>query len=200
MDLDGWHPDPYGRHDERFFERGEPTPLVRDGGVGSYDEPPASFISATAAPPTQTPTLTPTPTSETPPGAAGPPPSGPMSGHLPVARHWWFWATAFALVAIIIAAAVVVFGGNQSANDGTGRSTAFCVKAPHNAPCPDSYLRSQEALLHDFWEAYLTDSTRVTRSTARGTRPNSLLPRPRLRGSGFLRFRGVERRHRRQRP
>ena len=157
MDLDGWHPDPYGRHDERFFERGEPTPLVRDGGVGSYDEPPASFISATAAPPTQTPTLTPTPTSETPPGAAGPPPSGPMSGHLPVARHWWFWATAFALVAIIIAAAVVVFGGNQSANDGTGRSTAFCVKAPHNAPCPDSYLRSQEALLHDFWEAYLTD-------------------------------------------
>jgi hypothetical protein len=43
MDLDGWHADPFGSHQERFFKDGEPTPLVRDNGVGSYDEPPASF-------------------------------------------------------------------------------------------------------------------------------------------------------------
>jgi hypothetical protein len=42
MDVDGWHPDPYGIHEERLFADGEPTPLVRDGGVGSLDAPPAT--------------------------------------------------------------------------------------------------------------------------------------------------------------
>jgi hypothetical protein len=37
MDLDGWRPDPYGLHEERLFAQGEPTPLVRDDGVGSFD-------------------------------------------------------------------------------------------------------------------------------------------------------------------
>ena len=37
MDVDGWHPDPYGIHEERLFADGEPTPLVRDGGIGSFD-------------------------------------------------------------------------------------------------------------------------------------------------------------------
>ncbi len=37
MDLDGWRPDPYGIHEERLFAQGEPTPLVRDKGVGSVD-------------------------------------------------------------------------------------------------------------------------------------------------------------------
>ena len=37
MDLDGWRPDPYGLHEERLFAKGEPTPLVRDDGVGSFD-------------------------------------------------------------------------------------------------------------------------------------------------------------------
>ena len=39
MDLDGWHPDPFGTHQERLFREGEPTALVRDNGVGSYDRP-----------------------------------------------------------------------------------------------------------------------------------------------------------------
>jgi hypothetical protein len=55
MNLDGWHPDPFGTHEERLFKQGEPTPLVRDGGVGSYDDPPASLTSATAAPTTVAP-------------------------------------------------------------------------------------------------------------------------------------------------
>lgn len=37
MDPDGWRPDPYGIHEERLFAQGEPTPLVRDDGVGSFD-------------------------------------------------------------------------------------------------------------------------------------------------------------------
>jgi hypothetical protein len=40
MDQDGWHPDPFEVHEERLFKNGEPTPLVKDSGVGSYDEPP----------------------------------------------------------------------------------------------------------------------------------------------------------------
>lgn len=49
MDLDGWHPDPFGIHEERLFKDGEPTPLVKDGGVGSYDEPPDSSKSEPAS-------------------------------------------------------------------------------------------------------------------------------------------------------
>jgi hypothetical protein len=45
MDLDGWHPDPFRVHEERLFKQGQPTPLVRDGGVGSYDQPPTSLTT-----------------------------------------------------------------------------------------------------------------------------------------------------------
>jgi len=37
MKVDGWHPDPFGIHEERLFANGEPTPLVRDQGIGSID-------------------------------------------------------------------------------------------------------------------------------------------------------------------
>lgn len=36
----GWIPDPFGLHDLRYFSQGQPTNLVRDGSVDSYDEPP----------------------------------------------------------------------------------------------------------------------------------------------------------------
>ena len=35
-----WCRDPYGRHDARWFSRGIPTALVRDGSVESQDPPP----------------------------------------------------------------------------------------------------------------------------------------------------------------
>ena len=35
--LEGWSADPSGRHQERFFEAGHPTQLVRDVGRESYD-------------------------------------------------------------------------------------------------------------------------------------------------------------------
>lgn len=37
----GWHPDPFGVHEERYVSvDGEATKLVRDGGAESYDPPP----------------------------------------------------------------------------------------------------------------------------------------------------------------
>lgn len=40
MDLDGWHPDPFGIHEARLFTQGKPTALVKDDGIGSLDAPP----------------------------------------------------------------------------------------------------------------------------------------------------------------
>ncbi|HUA96535.1 MAG TPA: hypothetical protein VMB82_13540 [Acidimicrobiales bacterium] len=45
---EGWYTDPFARHDARWMSAGEPTKLVRDGTVTSYDEPPDE-------PPTQDP-------------------------------------------------------------------------------------------------------------------------------------------------
>ena len=35
--MEGWHTDPYGRHEARWMSRGTPTSLVRDGGIESSD-------------------------------------------------------------------------------------------------------------------------------------------------------------------
>jgi hypothetical protein len=50
IESDGWHPDPFGIHDERLFRDGEPTPLVKDGGVGSVDTPPAARMATAPLP------------------------------------------------------------------------------------------------------------------------------------------------------
>jgi len=36
----GWYRDPYCVHEDRYFSDGQPTKLVRDGGVECYDPPP----------------------------------------------------------------------------------------------------------------------------------------------------------------
>ena len=41
--ADGWYRDPFAAHEERLFKEGRPTPVVRDGGVGSFDEPPEHY-------------------------------------------------------------------------------------------------------------------------------------------------------------
>ncbi len=46
---EGWFTDPFGLHDARWMSDGNPTKLVRDHGVESYDEVPV-------VPATQTPT------------------------------------------------------------------------------------------------------------------------------------------------
>jgi hypothetical protein len=42
----GWQPDPFGRHELRYFSAGQPTYLVRDGGVESSDPVPSAPIQA----------------------------------------------------------------------------------------------------------------------------------------------------------
>jgi hypothetical protein len=41
----GWYRDPYRRHTARWFSDGTPTPLVRDGGVESRDDPPTTWFA-----------------------------------------------------------------------------------------------------------------------------------------------------------
>jgi hypothetical protein len=38
--LEGWFTDPYARHEARWLSLGQPTKVVRDGDVESYDDPP----------------------------------------------------------------------------------------------------------------------------------------------------------------
>jgi len=45
---DGWHADPFGRHEARWMSDGTPTGRVRDGDVESYDAPPDEEPSPTS--------------------------------------------------------------------------------------------------------------------------------------------------------
>jgi hypothetical protein len=48
--VQGWHSDPFGVHEARYFSAaGEPTKLVRDRGFESYDEPPSGADEVAAA-------------------------------------------------------------------------------------------------------------------------------------------------------
>jgi hypothetical protein len=38
--LEGWHTDPYARHEARWMSDGTPTALVRDGAVEGHDPAP----------------------------------------------------------------------------------------------------------------------------------------------------------------
>ncbi|WP_426512942.1 hypothetical protein ACPPVO_21225 [Dactylosporangium sp. McL0621] len=50
MRAEGWYRDPFESHDDRWFSDGRPTALVRDGGLDSYDAPPAQDWSGPLAP------------------------------------------------------------------------------------------------------------------------------------------------------
>jgi hypothetical protein len=45
MRPQGWQPDPYGGHSERWYSDGRPTNLVRDGGTHSYEGRPPEPLS-----------------------------------------------------------------------------------------------------------------------------------------------------------
>ena len=50
MHEEGWHVDPYGKHDARWISDGTPTDLVRDSGIVSKDPPPeAAYPGSTSA-------------------------------------------------------------------------------------------------------------------------------------------------------
>jgi hypothetical protein len=72
VEFDGWHPDPFGLHEERFLKNGEATALIRDNGIGAYDEPPGT-VTAVLSPPTTPPA---SPATDAPPAPA-PAPANP---------------------------------------------------------------------------------------------------------------------------
>ena len=94
MELDGWHPDPFGIHEERFLKDGEATPLVRDNGIGSFAEPPGSAMSV-LSPPAATPppdTVPPSPATPVPVTVTGrpspPPPTTPSPASVVEMNGW----------------------------------------------------------------------------------------------------------------
>jgi len=75
---DGWRPDPSGRHEQRFYLRGQPSALVRDGdveGIDHYDPP-------LPPPPPGPPASGPATTGPLPPPPP-PPPHAPLPPLLP---------------------------------------------------------------------------------------------------------------------
>lgn len=134
--MHGWQPDPFQLHEERYFSQDRPTNLVKDGGVESYDDPPA-----VPSPPQGTPSA--------PPGRldiraeddeddrlAPPlyPPDSVVADHAPstggpgdVGTPWWLVATAGAAVVVGLVlgglAAAYVFGhpmGGSSSHTAAG--------------------------------------------------------------------------------
>ena len=50
MTAEGWYRDPFGLHEDRWMSDGNPTALVRDNGVESYDESPSAELSPVLEP------------------------------------------------------------------------------------------------------------------------------------------------------
>jgi len=107
--LQGWHSDPFELHGERYFSAGQPTKLVRDGYLESYDEPPSDQDEVAVA-------MTRfTAKAEAPPPGAMPAGASPRRGahqdelpYRPDPRDRVPPALGFAATGIIVAAAVAV--------------------------------------------------------------------------------------------
>ena len=103
----GWATDPFGLHEARYFSAGQPTKLVRDGGVESFDEPPSNADGLAVVTARATAVLEP-------PGFDRPheADSGdtyrydPGSARVPRPRPWD--GVAWAAIAILAAAALVI--------------------------------------------------------------------------------------------
>ncbi|MCW2759580.1 MAG: hypothetical protein JWO46_3326 [Nocardioidaceae bacterium] len=50
MQIQGWHPDPFGRHGERFYDGNRWTPYVKDGDQHATDEPIGAMAQVPVAP------------------------------------------------------------------------------------------------------------------------------------------------------
>ena len=119
----GWHLDPFGLHEHRYFSRGKPTKLVRDDGRESYDEPPADAphvdaiaadslraVPASARTPTQVASMS--PKASGPPQASVPP---PPKGVPPRRRRGIVLAVGvIALIVVVGVAYAVIADGSKT--------------------------------------------------------------------------------------
>ncbi|MDN4520356.1 DUF732 domain-containing protein [Mycolicibacterium austroafricanum] len=81
----GWHPDPTGRHEGRYYVGGQPTDLIRDGGVEALDALGKQQLEQAVAEP------------------YSPGPEGPKR------RRVWFAVAAAASVLALVAGAVAAY-------------------------------------------------------------------------------------------
>jgi hypothetical protein len=114
--LQGWHADPSGLHERRYFSAGSPTKLVRDGDVESYDEPvllqstQLDIAAASSVPPTGSTA-----------GAADVSPSAPARRRPGLA----YGAVAVISAAVAVAVFVVVGGRSQNTESNGADPAAF---------------------------------------------------------------------------
>jgi hypothetical protein len=100
--LQGWHPDPFGRHEARYFSAGRATPLVRDGVQEGSD--PVDGLPLPVTAPMQPPTPVPAP-----PAPVGQPPfqptwPAPPATPTPAPLPRWAFAVAGGLGAVLLIA------------------------------------------------------------------------------------------------
>src|SRR5579859_3912643 len=107
--LQGWSGDPYGLHEARYFSGGRPTKLVRDGGVETYDEPPAERPAAAVATAVMVQAGPPDPAPlPSPPGPFEMPAAGYyLPGHAPVAPRRTLSLGLAVLGRLLIAGSIV---------------------------------------------------------------------------------------------
>ncbi len=130
MDPDGWRPDPYGIHEERLFAQGEPTPLVRDDGVGSFDAISTVEVPSEGAdgPGRERGEPLGAPVEQSPNRVATPRADGHSSGPRPSKVPAKPWVTA--AVSLIAAGVVVGLLGVAGVGRSGGSSTTSTLKPP----------------------------------------------------------------------
>ena len=127
----GWHSDPFGVHEARYFSAdGQPTKLVRDRGVESYDEPPSGPDAVAAAMARMS--AGPTPPSASAYRDADPYDRAPerASWRPSIARFAVTWMIAvIAAVAIVLAAQVMLRARGPASPQGGVTDIAFVTQA-----------------------------------------------------------------------
>jgi len=142
-ELQGWCADPFQLHEQRYFSAGQPTKLVRDGRVESYDEPPSTSFEVTgpqaAAEASVAATQPPGWTNDQPERLSEQPaPSGQSPDPVRPQRRPRFGviytATVLALLAIAGVVVIVVRGGTGSSGQSSMTDVAYVTRsAQHTA-------------------------------------------------------------------
>jgi len=150
---DGWHLDPFGLHEHRYFSRGKPTKLVRDDGRESYDEPPADapHVDATAADSLRAvpaSARTPTQVASMSPKASGPPQASvppPPKGVPPRRRRGIVLAVGvIALIVVVGVAYAVIADGSKTPHAVTTGARARASEPTTTAPVTSTTIASPE--------------------------------------------------------
>jgi hypothetical protein len=137
-ELQGWCADPFQLHEQRYFSAGQPTKLVRDGRVESYDEPPSASFEVTgpqaAAEASVAATQPPGWTNDQPERLSEQPaPSGQSPDPVRPQRRPRFGviytATVLALLAIAGVVVIVVRGGTGSSGQSSMTDVAYVTRS-----------------------------------------------------------------------